>query len=171
MLNKVILERVLKSREDRRLKQEDIISRYPFSLISFTLNTPGVIKDSPLYRRIHNEGIIEIEKMLKDINTDIIYKTIIYKRTGSEGFISVDVDPKQLKVLCTKIEENHLLGRIFDIDIFNSNYSQINRTHINKETRQCLICEERALNCIRSKRHTTEELIEKIQNISRGYFR
>lgn len=171
MLNEEILDEILSSREDRRLKQEEIISKYPFSLISFTLNIPGEIKDSQLFRRIHNAGMGTIVKHLEKKSLEVIYKEKHYKTTGPEGFISVDSEPISLKQLAIDIEENHPLGRIFDIDIFDSNHNQISRVQINMETRQCLLCKEKAVNCIRSKTHTRDEIIEKIQDIAREYFR
>lgn len=170
MLDKVTLELVLKSREDRRLKQEDIISRYPFSLASFTLNIPGEIKDTPLYRRIHSEGMRALNELLERTGKEIIYKEVVYKTTGPEGFISVDMEPISFKKLSISIEETHPLGRVFDIDVFQSNLEQVSRRHINKELRQCLLCEDSAINCIKLQRHNTRELVEKIQNISMGYF-
>lgn len=171
MLNEKILNEILEAKEDRRLKQEEIISRYPFSLVSFTLNIPGEIKDSPLYRRIHREGMKELYKLLEKSGGEIIHKEVIYKITGVEGFISVDMYPMLLKVLSISIEESHPLGRIFDIDIFQSNLEQVSRIHISKEPRKCLLCEDSAINCIRLQKHNSKELLEKIQNISIEYFR
>ena len=47
MIDKKILKQILDSREARRDKQKELISKYNKSLISFTLNIPGKVKDSP----------------------------------------------------------------------------------------------------------------------------
>lgn len=160
---------ILESREARRDKQLKLINRYNNSLISFTLNIPGMIKDSEIYRNIHKEGIKAIIKTLDDQAINILYNEEIHKNTGSEGYIVVDMDAMDLKKVIVDIEENHPLGRIFDIDIFDFNHKQLSRKDLGSNPRRCLLCDNDATVCMRSKSHTYEELIQRIHDIWKEY--
>lgn len=164
------LEEILNSREDRANKQIEILREYPYSLISFTLNTPGIVKSSDLYNRIHQLGMDSIIKLLDDKGTRIRHKEVLNKSTGNEGYISVDMDAKELKGLMVSIEINNELGRIFDIDVFDKEHNQMSRTDLGLETRKCLLCNKDAKVCMREKNHTYEELIERIEQLSKQFF-
>lgn len=47
----ITLEEMLSAREHRVETQRDILSRFPYPLVCFTMNIPGPVKDSPLIRR------------------------------------------------------------------------------------------------------------------------
>lgn len=162
MIDKKILKQILDSREARSDKQRELISKYNKSLISFTLNIPGKVKDSPNYRNIHREGMKAILNKLEEKAIPIIYKESFNKITGSEGYIVADLNPIDLKKITVEIEENHFLGRIFDIDVFDSYHNQISRSDLKTSPRKCLLCNNDARVCMRMKTHTYEELINKI---------
>lgn len=169
MIDEKALSRILQSREARSDKQKDLISKFNKNLISFTLNIPGNIKDSEVYRNIHKEGMKVILDNLKHKSIPIIYKEEIQKSTGSEGYIVVDLEPLELKRMAIDIEENHFLGRIFDIDVFDFEYNQISRADLGADPRGCLLCNKEARICIRERNHTYEELINKIYEMWQKY--
>jgi holo-ACP synthase len=168
--NMKILMEILESRELRAKKQIELLTRYPYTLISFTLNTPGPIKSSGLYTNIHKAGIQHLMKVLQEMDVNIVHMETIEKNTGREGFISVDLDPYQAKKIAAEIEDTHDLGRIFDIDVFDQLHNQLNREAIQLMPRKCLLCDEEALVCMKMKNHTYEELIEKVEEIGNSYF-
>lgn len=169
MIEEKFVMEILQSREDRRDKQLDLINRYKSTLISFTLNTPGIVKDNEMYRGIHNEGMQEIIKLLTEKNIPIIYQEVINKSTGSEGYIVVDVDPFQIKKLLIELEEDHPLGRIFDIDVFDKDHNQISRSDLSLNTRRCLLCGKDARVCAKEKNHSYEELYNRIESLWKEY--
>ena len=169
MVDENLVFEILKSREDRANKQEEILKDYPYSLISFTLNTPGLIKDNESYRRIHTIGKNEILKAIKDKDYRLKNIEEINKATGSESYISVDIDSKELKRITVDIENHHPLGRIFDIDVFDCNHNQISRSDLGLESRKCLICHKDARLCMREKNHSYEDLILKIEELNRDF--
>lgn len=168
--NMKILMEILESRELRAKKQIELLTRYPYTLISFTLNTPGPIKSSGLYTNIHKAGIQHLMKILQEMDVNIVHMETIEKNTGREGFISVDLDPYQAKKIAAEIEDTHDLGRIFDIDVFDQLHNQLNRSAIQLKPRKCLLCDEEALVCMKMKTHTYEELIQKVEEIGNSYF-
>lgn len=170
MVDKRALYEILKSREDRAAMQKKIIDKYKHSLISFTLNIPGPNKDNLKYRKIHDVGMNAITDLIKDKGYKIEFINVIYKNTGAEGYISIDIDPHELKMITMKIEDNHELGRLFDIDVFNSSYNQISRKDLNYLPRKCLLCGEDARVCSKTRAHSLEELIKKINQMYDSFF-
>lgn len=171
MIDKKLFLDILQSREDRAQKQIDILKQYPYSLVSFTLNTPGIIKDNELYREIHKEGFKQILNFIEDNNLEIKYKEYINKSTGAEGYVSVDVAAEELKRFTVALEINHPLGRIFDIDVFDMEHNQISRNDLGLESRKCLLCNKDAKICMREKNHSYEELILRIEQLSKAYLK
>lgn len=165
-----ILQSILDSREARAEKQKEILKKYPHTLISFTLNTPGAKKSSDLYSKVHKVGMKAILKSLRDNNKKVYFAQSYDYPTGPEGFISVDMDPIEAKKMVVELENNHELGRIFDMDVFDKNHNQISRSMLNLAPRKCLICEKAARYCIRTRAHTYEELIKKVEEMSLNYF-
>ncbi|MBC8587246.1 citrate lyase holo-[acyl-carrier protein] synthase [Paratissierella segnis] len=165
MINEKILLEILKSREDRANRQEELLKKYPYSLISFTLNTPGEIKDSILYRKVHKEGIEAIRSTLGKHGVNMVFSEELHKNTGPEFYAIVDIDANSLKGLMVDIEDNHRLGRIFDIDVFDKGHNQIGRSKLGLSSRKCLICNEDARNCMINRTHSYEDLIKKVEEI------
>jgi len=142
----------------------------PEGLILFSLNIPGSIKDTPLYRKIFNSGLRAIQSVFSD--QKIIYKlseiNIPSSGTGPEGYISINMsDLKKIKLITSDIEENHPLGRVFDIDIFDRNLEQVKS---GREMRKCFICDRPAFECARSRRHSIDDIIVNIKISAEKYF-
>lgn len=85
MTDEKILYEILDSRENRSSMQKNIIDKYKKSLISFTLNIPGIYKDSPEYRRIHDLGMERVSHEIERSGNKIEYLKSYHKKTGPEG--------------------------------------------------------------------------------------
>ncbi len=156
--------KILDSREKRSIKQKELIKKYDSTLISYVLNSPGIYKNLDIYQGIFQVGYEEILARLKESKFPIIYSEREKKETGPEGYILVDADAKKVKALMCEIENNHKLGRVFDIDIFDRDLNQLSRTDLGLEKRVCLVCDDEARICIRARRHSYEDLVEKIED-------
>lgn len=156
---------ILDSKERRAKIQKDLIRKYNKALISFTLNIPGKIKDTPTYRDIHMEGVRIIEESLNKRNWPILFKKEIENTSGREAYLIVDIDANRLKNIAIDIEESDLIARIFDIDVFDKNHQQISRIDLGVNPRRCLLCSLDARICMRMKNHTYEDLLKEINNI------
>lgn len=152
------------AREYRKKIQEELIEKNKLPLISFTLNIPGPKKNSTLYRDIHLEGITAIKTAFP---TGIVDQKLRDVPTGCEAYFSLKYPATEIKKKVINIEDNHKLGRIFDIDVFDVNQYLISRRDLNCSSRKCLICSEEAALCSRSRKHSVEELIYEIHSIYR----
>jgi len=153
------------AREYRKKKQEELVRKNNYPLISFTLNIPGPEKNSPLYRKIHEEGMSAIKVALASEIVNIISRD---EATGCEAYITLNLPADKIKKRTIEIEENHILGRIFDIDVIDTENQSVSRRSLNYPPRKCLICNEEAALCSRSRKHSVNELIAEIKLISRN---
>lgn len=161
--------KILDSREERSFRQKELIDEFNQTLISFTINAPGINKNRDSYNKIHKEGYHYIIDVLLNNNTKISYKEYLDKDTGNEAFIIVNRDSIDVKKITVKIEDNHILGRVFDIDVFDRDKTQLSRVNLGLSPRRCLICEENARVCIKEKKHSYEELINYVDTLWKVY--
>jgi holo-ACP synthase len=165
----VILNEILNARETRANTQKELIDRYKTTLVSFTLNIPGAEKNSPVLTRIHEMGIDLLEEELRKHNIKIVHKVIRNSAAGAEAFISMDADPLDVKTITVGIEEKDEIGRLFDFDVLTIKMEQVSRTQIGLNERKCLLCNGRAKVCGRSRKHSIEDLLNKVNRIIDAY--
>lgn len=158
---KVGIDEILDCREKRVTIQNEMIKKYNKPVISFTMNIPGSIKTNNEIKKAFDIGKNLILKKLKENNIKILEIKELDENTGNELFISVDSTAKKIKDITVAIEESSQLGRLFDIDVIDINFEKLSRNSF----RKCLICEEQAQECGRSRRHSIEELQNKVEEI------
>lgn len=160
----VTLNQILLSREERVKKQQIILNRFTHPIISFTMNIAGPVKNSPIIERAFFEGIRLLKEELK--NYSIIHQDIDIKDTGCEAIFSVNCDATTLKDICTSIEDGTSLGRLFDMDIINTDGTKLERRNI----RSCLVCGASGRNCAVSRAHSVDQLQSVTKQIIENYF-
>lgn len=166
----ITTEQICRARDLRIEKLQKIFKKKPEGIILFTLNTPGSIKDSPLYRNIFNSGLRSLNSAfnVKEINYCIEEINLPESGTGPEAYISVSGSGlSEIKKITSEIEEKHMLGRVFDLDLFNIDLEQIKS---GREMRKCFVCDRPAFECARSRRHPLSEVISRIENTAKKYF-
>ena len=166
-MKKVSLEEVLAYREKRSNRRKELLSEYALPLACLGLNIPGEYKDFPWARRCFHEEIEAFKFALEAEGLAIYYEEREEENSGYTAYVSVDTGPETLKALALRLEDNHPLGRLFDIDIHELGGTKLSR----HGTRQCLVCTESAFVCARSSAHTPEELSAAILKIMENFFR
>ncbi len=168
-MNKIItVDDICNARDIRIKKLQRLSINKADGFILFTLNIPGEIKNTFLYGKIFNQGIRTLKTVFKKIG--IVYKIehILELPTGPEAYMVLySCDLIKIKKITAEIEEDHPLGRIFDIDLFDRNLNQVK---INRDVRKCYICERSGIECSRSKRHNLNEVLERIKAVAENYF-
>lgn len=157
----VEIDEILDCREKRVAIQNEMIKKYNKPVISFTMNIPGPIKTNNEIKKAFDIGKNLILEKLKENNIEILEKEELNVNTGNELFISVNSSAEKIKNITVAIEESCELGRLFDIDVIDVNFKKLSR----KSFRKCLICEEQAQECGRSRKHSVKELQDKIEEI------
>ena len=161
---KVTLNQILHSRDERAKKQENLLNRFGYPIISFTMNIAGPVKTSPLIERAFYEGIRLLRENLPE--DSIAYEDINIKDTGCEAMFSINADASKIKDICTNIEDGISLGRLFDMDVINTDGSKLERKNI----RGCFVCGAPGRNCAASRAHSVAELQTATREIIENYF-
>ena len=165
----VPLEQMLSARETRVRRQKAFLSETACtSLISFTLNIPGPIKQSPILRRAFDEGI---QQLYLTFESHSLKESLQAADTGSELFLALNVPPGEAKAQTMQIENSHPLGRLFDMDVLDQKGNLVSRTSMSFPQRRCLICGKDAKLCARSRAHSVDELQSRITMLIDAYFR
>ena len=161
----VELPAMLAGREARAARQEAWLKEYACPLISFTLNIPGPIKTSAELRRAFDAGLTALEEQLRAAHLPCIAQTECHEVTGDEAMLAVDGDAASIKAITSTLEEQHPLGRLFDLDVLAADGTKLSRP----TPRRCLLCAEQAQVCARSRRHSVEELTAEIERLLTAY--
>lgn len=164
----VTLEQILSARESRAYRQREMRRRHDLPILSFTMNIPGPVKDTPLIRRAFQEGLNAVACA---IDPSLIPETeIIHSATGCEALFAVDSDPLTLKRVTTLIEDTHPLGRLFDMDVLDENLRKLDRDLVNGGDRGCILCGRPGRECASRRLHPVAELQRAVHGLLTGHF-
>ena len=160
------LDAILYAKEERALKQKELLSRYPLaSLISLCINIPSLIKLSHEAVVVHEIAHQALLGMLENEGIELLACEHTFASTGAESFFTCKVDAKVLKTFTCKVENSHPLGRLMDIDVLDFTGKILSRTALGLSKRRCFVCEEQAKLCARAQKHTYEELNAHIKQL------
>ncbi|WP_331836090.1 citrate lyase holo-[acyl-carrier protein] synthase [Erysipelothrix piscisicarius] len=151
-MNEVSLEAMLTAREKRAQTIQALKQQFPNqTIISFKLNIPGPIKSTPDYQWAFKQGLIELDQIAT------CYECQLNNHTGPEAYYMSHLGPDSVKESMVMIEDTHPLGRLFDLDVDGKS-----RKDLGLQPRKCLICDDDAHACSRSRKHTLETVVETI---------
>ena len=156
---------MLDARESRCQLQKQLLHAYGKPLICLTLNIPGPVKLLPGVPEAFHRACSRIESCLSDKLILIQHMDTIKEKTGCEAFYCVDTSPEYAKELMIELEEHDAEGRLFDIDVLRPDGVKISREELGFPSRRCLLCDEPAHVCSRSRRHSVSELVDEITRI------
>lgn len=148
-----MLTEILAAREARAQKQMQLLQQYHMPLVCFTMNIAGPEKNSDLITKGFRLG----QKLLNDRFVPE-YEEERIAPTGCEYFYVVDGDPKAIKQQTCQIEDSFPMGRLFDMDVIAPDGTKVSREDVGLRIRKCLLCDNDARICGRSRAHSVEEL-------------
>ena len=166
----VELPKMLDARERRQFVQQKLLGEHQLPLISFTLNIVGPIKVFPLAIRTFEEGLSMIRTQCMAWKLPIVEEKRIEDITGYEAFLVIDSDARTVKEILCRLEERTPLGRLFDLDVLSPDGTKISRTDFHMPPRKCLLCNQDAFVCSRSRTHSVDEILTRECEIMEDYF-
>lgn len=154
----ITLSALLDAKERRSQQQQTLLQRYKKPLISFTINYPGAIKYNQEVQQFFKLGCEAILEQFKA--TPLLFEQQEQLATGATAFFIYDIEAQELKERCIQLEQsNQPWRRLWDIDVFDPNTTKaLSRTEFAHAPRKCLICEQNAKECARSKAHSLFEI-------------
>ncbi|MDI6600566.1 MAG: citrate lyase holo-[acyl-carrier protein] synthase [Thermoanaerobacteraceae bacterium] len=154
---------ILAGREERYNTELRLLEKFKKPLMVLTINYPGPSK-------LDSTAVFIFRKAVKTIISFRFIYFISGKNPAGHYFMGVlQGDPLKIKRETVDIEEGHPLGRLFDIDVIDYPYRNISRERLKKEGRRCIVCGQDTKDCILMGRHTTAEVLEKINQMVEEY--
>lgn len=156
---------ILNDREQRSMYTLSLIDKYQKPVFVGRVNYPGLYKN--------NSKVDTSFAILREVLTNHFqgaYDLIKYWH-GADGpalILVLKRNERGWKRECMAIEESHPQGRIWDLDVYSTDYEPLTRTDFGAEHRACLICSESAKVCSAQRKHSLEEIIEKVDCIIEG---
>lgn len=158
----LIVNKILQERETRVSKINKLINKHSSTVVCIRANYPGLYKNN-----IYSKTIVQ--KIFNEINN--IFKDNIIEKHYDEGYegptilICLKGNFKEIKLKCVMIEEIHVFGRIVDIDVYSKDIKTISREELGFNPRKCYICNNYSQICVRSQKHSLEEVEDYIKDI------
>lgn len=163
----ITLDQLLLSREQRHSKQMALISAHPaHTLLCLTVIMPGSVKRNSHSLIVANAAITAV---LECFNNTLVGIEAHDLHTGYEAYFITTMPHKQAKTLACKIENEHQLGRLFDLDVINADGTPMSRTDVNQPARRCMLCDNEARYCMRNHTHSPQQLQQHIAQLIDKY--
>lgn len=161
----MIWAKILNGREERYKLELKLLEQFKKPIMVVTVNYPGEMKLDVISEIIFQQAV----KSVQDFGFIL---TVSGKNFAGQYFIGVfSNDPIEAKKMAVKIEENHPLGRFFDIDIIDYPFKKIGREDLGLNERECILCNGNARECILERRHSASEVLAKIRNMVEEYLK
>ena len=161
------LEAILDNKQRRAQKQKELLEHALDTtfLVSLSINIPGAIKLSHEALVIYEIAHAKIVELLssQDFTCDAVYPQIA--PTGAEAPFTCKGDAKAFKAITCKVENEHPLGRLMDIDVLDNTGVVLSRRQFGMPKRRCLLCDDEAFLCARSQKHSYEALHHHIRQM------
>jgi holo-ACP synthase len=84
---------------------------------------------------------------------------------GPYLILGLDGDSAAVKRRCIALETGHPAARLIDLDVYTPAGAQIDRASLGLAARSCLVCDKRAVDCMRTRRHGVDEVIAKVHEL------
>ena len=162
---------ILINREERTAYRKKLSEKYHLPHICFQVNSPGPIKYTRNSCLIHSAGTSALLEALYRYHLQSVHTEIRHKETGIEGFFVINCESLFLKSICCEIEEIHLLGRLFDMDVDNPKGEPVNRDRLGYPIRPCLLCGGDVIACRREGKHSLNEYNDQVQKLIEDFLR
>ncbi len=154
-----MIDKFLMQREERVKYQQDLLlENKNKTLVTIKINYPGTEKSNYIL-----DDIIKIitDEVITYYGLFVVFKRCYKTLEGSIVHLLFDLDYIKVKNIMIDIEQNHILGRCADLDVYtlkNNKVIAISRKDLNISPRKCFICDSNAKICSRSQNHSIEEI-------------
>lgn len=161
----VSLPELLTSRECRQARQQAWLAQHQSTLLVLTLVVPGGVKDSALTRNIFNLGWQALQHMWVEQGWHCLQAEMLALSTGCEGFVALQADAQRVKDCAMQLEVQQPIGRLWDIDVLDSQGRILSRRDLGLAERRCLLCSQPAKLCARQRQHSSEQLLQEMERM------
>ena len=165
----VELKDMLLAREQRVQRREDGLAHYRMPMITFSVVMPGPVKLCPMSELIAEEADRAVCERLSALGWESHLLWSHNAPSGPEALFAVACEADLLKKAMVELEESHPLGRLWDLDVHGADGQAISRRDIGLAPRRCLICDQPAHACARSRRHEIKDIMRAMEERIRRF--
>ncbi len=163
------LHDVFMSKQQRVERQNELVFHHKLPVLTLTLHMPIELATKSYTKVIFQSAINAIQGQLAELGWGIATRQFMHLNIGSEALFVVDTpSANQLKKTMIKIERNHPLGAIFNIDVSDARGKTVSRKSSQLPPRQCIICDQAAQRCSLQNKHSVAEIESKILALCDG---
>ena len=137
-------------------------------MVTVTPVMPGPVKDCAASRRLHEGALDALAHVFRDREWPATLVWADVGPTGPAALYAVEADPDELKRALIDLETTHPMGRLWDLDVTDPRLGALSRRSLSLPVRRCLLCDEPAHACARSRAHPLAELLGAIERILNG---
>lgn len=156
---KVSLMALLDAREKRAALQRECLDKYGQTLLSLTLVAVGEVKKNALFDYLFEKSLQKLTALFEQLNIIPLDSFIRPSVTGHEAIFVLPCDAELLKVQTIELEDSLPIARLWDIDVIDAQGKVWSRTELGFAPRQCLLCNENAKICARSRQHSVVHIL------------
>lgn len=169
MVERVTVPDMMNAREARAQAQRMLLERHPGAVVvCLCMNIAGPVKRTDNIERAFAWGAASVRAVLAPYEK--LFDAEIHEKTGPEAMLCLQGDAMEIKRRLCSLEDHEALGRLLDIDVIAPNGEKISRTEIGLPPRKCLLCENDAPVCARSRAHSVDSLFARANAIIDAHF-
>lgn len=169
MVERVTVPDMMNAREARAQAQRMLLKRHPgAAVVCLCMNIAGPVKRTDNIERAFAWGTASVRAVLAPYEK--LFDAEIHEKTGPEAMLCLQGDAMEIKRRLCALEDHEALGRLLDIDVIAPNGEKISRTEIGLPPRKCLLCENDAPVCARSRAHSVDSLFARANAIIDAHF-
>lgn len=163
---------MMEARERRYYRQLELQQKYPgCTMISFTMNIAGPVKNNALIRRGFTYGCDLIRQQLMRIRVKSECEWCFDEKSGHEAYFMINLPADKVKRMTVELEDHDVIGRLFDMDVLDGSGRKLDRSELGLPARTCLLCGNPAKICGRSRTHTAAQLQAKTAQMLTNFVR
>lgn len=160
MCQSITLEQLLASRDARHAMQQSLIAAHPtLTLVCLTVVVPGSVKRNGQSLTVARAAVEALRREFRPAEGMLTERDLM---TGYEAYMLVQGTPEEVKRRTCRIEEEHPLGRLFDIDVIRPDGVPMTRAEVGGSARRCLVCGNDARYCMRLRQHSQQDIWRRI---------
>lgn len=159
------------SAQVRAQRQQRWIAKHQLPLITLTTYMPEHMVHSTDAKKVFNEAVNATKNQLSELGCKVVKEEVFHQKSGDEAmYIVAGASSSELKRTMIKLERQHFLGSLINLDVMNHEGKTISRKACELEPRKCLVCNGAASYCATVHKHAPSELESKINTMLVSYF-
>lgn len=95
----------------------------------------------------------------------LVVPAVKFDALGPYAIMGLDIEPLAVKRRCIALEASHPAARLIDLDVYSAAGIQVDRACLDLPRRTCFLCSQPAVECIRAKRHSLDQVVEKVHEL------